>query len=298
MTRRDQTLKTLSLEEINQIKNVTDFARNSDYNQLDIQATLKYMKSLYVDQMTRHLDIQQAVLCDCAAGYGWLGLSFLLCGGRKSIFVEPVTMKLNAIRKFAEILNLSDKCEFRQEYLQDIPHDDNSIDIFATVETLEHVGRENVDACMRNINRLTSKMIILTTPNRLFPIVSHDSVVPFTHWLPIKWRDYYLCLWGKEYQGHNHFLTPFDLKIFKKRFKQISKVLTFQEFNEWREHYPFYSPYGKGRWKEKPHPALFLLLWLTSRIFGRNAYKVNPNLASVWLYKAETLKSDSQVDNI
>lgn len=243
------------------------------------------MKALYVNQMMLHIDISSAVLCDCAAGYGWLGLTFLLCGGGKVVFVEPVTMKLNAIRSFADILGLSDKCEFYHQYMQDIPLTDKSIDIFASIETLEHVGSDNVKACINTINRLTKKMIIITTPNRIFPVVSHDSVVPFAHWLPIRWRDTYLRIFKREYKAHNHFLTPSDLSVFQKRFNQISKVLTFKNIEDWKNHYPFYSPYSGGMWKKKPHPALFALLWLTSTVFGKKAYLINPNLASVWLRK-------------
>jgi hypothetical protein len=280
-------MRNLSAQEVQQILEVPEFANNSDYNNLEPQPTLEYMKALYVDQMHRHFDISDAVLCDCAAGYGWLGLAFLLCGGGKVVFVEPLDMKLVAVRKFCDILGLTDRCEFRKEFLQDLPLADYSVDIFATIETLEHVGKENVEASIKTIDRLTRKMVIVTTPNRLFPVISHDSKVPFAHWLPVKWRDTYLKLWGKSYAGHNHFLIPKDLGILRGRFSPVSRALTFPDFDSWVKHYPCFSPYGKGRWKQKPSSLLSFVLRITSTLLGTNSYLLNPNLASVWLARNE-----------
>lgn len=273
----------LSSEVCDRIASVDGLMNNADHATLKINDTLTYMADKYVVSASRHMDISGMVICDCGAGFGWAAFAFLLLGAGKAIVVEPHEKKLAAAKKIADILGLSDRCQFLSCPLQDINLPDRSVDIFLSVETLEHVGRDNIGPSIANIERLTRKMIILTAPNQLSPLVSHDARVPFSHWLPIRLRPLYCRLFGVSHATHHHFPGPWHLKQLYPRFKPSSKVLMFTSFREWVDHYPVYSPYNGGIWKETPPVWLKAYLKISSLLLGKRAYWICPNLASVWV---------------
>ncbi len=256
---------------------------NSHHNNLSISDTLNYMATMYVAPLRAHTCIEGTVLCDCAAGFGWLAFAFLLSGGGRAILVEPHPGKLEAAREVAAILGVDDRCEFRADLLQTLDLPDKSVDIFASVETLEHVGRDHINAAVANIARITRQAVVLTAPNQLSPLVSHDARVPFSHWLPLKWRRGFCRLFGVEHDEFNHFPSPWHLRPLGQDFQPRARTLVFDSYHAWRAHYPVYSPYGGGVWKEAPPKWLSLYLRLTSALFGRYAFWVSPNLANIWI---------------
>lgn len=286
-----ERLKSVTLFEIdkdtqNRLAHVKEFRENTDYDKLEVIPTLAYMNKMYLDTVARHIDISQARLCDCGAGFGWLAFAFLLRGGKEAVIVEPNRKKLSAARQFAEILGLSDRCEFRSDFLQAIDLPDKSVDIFASIETLEHVGKTNIVSALENIARLTVSVIVLTTPNKLSPLVSHDGKVPLAHWLPKRWRPRYVKLFGKNRKDFNDFAGPWHLKYLRRQFRPVTRTLTFESYQDWEDHYPVFSPYGGGRWKNKSPTKLGLYLRAIAILFGRSSYWVNPNLGSVWVRKS------------
>lgn len=264
---------------------IEGLSRNSDHNTLQVSDTMRYMAAMYVAPLRSHVRIEGAVLCDCAAGFGWLAFAFLLSGGGRAILVEPHPGKLQAARGLANILGLSDRCEFRGDQMENLDLPDKSVDIFASVEKLEHVGRDNISAAVTNMERITRQAVVLTAPNQLSPLVSHDARVPFSHWLPIAWRRGFCRLFGVEHSEFNHFPTPWHLAPLRRSFRPRSRVLVFDSYRAWRDHYPVYSPYGGGVWKQAPPRWLSLYLRFSAILFGRYAYWVSPNLANVWVSK-------------
>lgn len=278
----------ISNDQLRQIYAVEEFAKNTDYNNLDIVKTIEYMDKLYIDIISKHNDFSNCVLCDCGAGFGWLSFAFLLRGGKKAIIVEPHKAKLIAAKKIAKILNIETQCEFREDYLQDINLPDNSVDVFVSVETLEHIGNKNIIPSLNNIMRLTKSMIIITTPNQISPWVSHDSRVIFSHWLPIDWRPFYCRLFGNHDKTFNHFASPWHILRLHENFIPISKVLTFESYDSWLGHYPFFSPYNGGQLKQAPSLLMKIYFKIISVLFGRYSFCVCPNLASVWIAKSKS----------
>ncbi len=276
----DFTVSTVQQTAIGQVNGLSG---NREHNTLSVADTLHYMATLYVTPLQSHIQIKNAVLCDCAAGFGWLSFAFLLSGGARAILVEPHAGKLSAARELAEILGVADRCEFRSDLLQGLDLPDKSVDVFASVETLEHVGRANIAAAVANMDRITRQAIILTAPNQLSPLVSHDARVPFSHWLPIAWRSGFCRIFGVRHREFNHFPTPWHLRRLRQRFQPQAKTLIFEDHRAWRDHYPVYSPYGGGVWKHAPPVWLSLYLRLTSALLGRHAYWICPNLANIWV---------------
>ena len=63
---------------------------------------------------------------------------------------------------------------------------DNSFDIVHSSATIEHVGNENnQNEFIKECLRISKKTVIITTPNRYFPIDFHTKI-PFIHFLPKK----------------------------------------------------------------------------------------------------------------
>ena len=57
-------------------------------------------------------------------------------------------------------------------------------DLVLSSATIEHVGSfENQKMMIKNMIKLSNKMIIITTPNRFHPVEFHTKI-PLVHWLP------------------------------------------------------------------------------------------------------------------
>jgi hypothetical protein len=248
-----------------------------------VAAVFDYWKRRYVDVIERHIDLPRATLADGGAGFGWLPLTYLLCGGKHAILIEPHTAKLQASREIAAILGVAHRCTFHNALLQEAPLAERSVDAVASIETLEHVGAANIAPCIRKMATAADRLILLTTPNRAFPIDSHDTHLPFCHWLPKRMRRSYARLFGYNRRVFNDYAGPWDLKPIWRDFRPISRVLMFETLQAWRASYPYLSPYRRGVLKRQPSPSQAVLYGITSRSLGRWSFLLSNNLASVWL---------------
>ena len=78
---------------------------------------------------------------------------------------------------------------------------DNTFDIVHSSATIEHVGSEyNQNQFIKECIRISKKTVIITTPNRFFPIDFHTKI-PFIHFLPKKIHRKLLVL------TNNHFFS-------------------------------------------------------------------------------------------
>ncbi len=264
--------------------------QESYYHDQSIPGILDYMRKRYIDPIKNHLDTSNLTLVDCGAGYGWLSFSYLMNGGGQAILCDISSKRLDAAREISAILGLEERCEFLCAPMQDLEFADRSVDIFVSVETLEHVGNEHIDTCLQMMASATSKLVILTTPNKLFPVVVHDTRVPFAHWLPPSLRKRYVRLFGKVDKVGNDFVSPWRLGPIRRHFQPVSTVLTFPSVSAWEASYPYVSPYGRGnRWRTRP-PVWLKLLYATLALFlGQHSYVLSPNLCRIWLRKDKSL---------
>ena len=80
---------------------------------------------------------------------------------------------------FKKILQKSITEEFTEDEVENFKSD-----LVISNATIEHVGNyENQKKMMQNIIRLTSKVLIVATPNRYHPFDFHTKL-PLIHWLP------------------------------------------------------------------------------------------------------------------
>ena len=150
-----------------------DYLRDYDsgiYRDLDLELTLDYMRRRFVAPLARHLDITAATLLDCAVGFRLARLRLSprrrqACGAGRDGRRRGSTPRARSPRGSAS----SGAAPSSPTRIQDIDLGEDGVDIFASIETLEHVGRENIRASVRNMARTARRAVVLTTPNFLFP---------------------------------------------------------------------------------------------------------------------------------
>lgn len=262
------------------------YLKSTEYNDLDFEKTLQYIVKRYINPLKSNLDISKATLADCGAGFGWLAFGYLLEGGKHATLCDIDGPRLKDAERIAEILGIQDKCDFIVAPMQDLDFKKNQFDIFVCIETLEHVGEENINRCIEILAESTSKVVILTTPNKFFPLVLHDNKVPMSHWIPSSKRSLYTNLFKVYDRPENDFVSPLRLSTLREKFKPISSTLTFNSYKDWKSSYPFYSPYNySDRWKEQPHVLLKVLYFVLDKLLGKQSYWFAPNLCRLWLKK-------------
>ncbi|MBK6583470.1 MAG: hypothetical protein IPG20_11350 [Gammaproteobacteria bacterium] len=279
-----QTMKLTEAQE----KSIGEIAyvRNGMYGNLDFSATLDYMNRRYVQPISKLLDISEASLADCAAGFGWLSFAFLLAGGKSAILIDADAPRIEAAAEIAQILGIHSRCIFKSCYLQDVELGTDSVDIFACIETLEHVGKENIYSCWNAITDAAKHIVVLTTPNKLFPVLAHDTRLPFAHWLPFLAIKPYAKLFNRDKsEMGNYFLGPWHLSVLRKKFVPMTPFQTFADISEFDRFYPHYLPYGDkpaSRIRQRPSKLQRYFVYWTGKILGVNAHFTSPNLSTVW----------------
>ncbi|MDA8778589.1 hypothetical protein N9M87_02135 [Candidatus Pelagibacter bacterium] len=114
----------------------------------------------------------------------------------------------------------------------------NEIDIFSSDvvisnATIEHVGSYNEQLKMiENIIKLTKKIFIIVTPNRLHPIEFHTQI-PFFHWLPKPIHRKILSLIGLKYlskEQNLNLLKTNNLIDMMKNFEYVEYDIKYVKF--------------------------------------------------------------------
>ena len=106
-------------------------------------------------------------------------------------------------------------------------------DVVVSNATIEHVGSDQQQLKMlKNIVKLTKKIFIVVTPNRLHPIEFH-SKIPFIHWLPKKMHRKILSVIGMSYlskEKNMNLLKPINLVNLMKNFNNVEYEIKFVKF--------------------------------------------------------------------
>lgn len=267
------------------IRSIPHF-QSSIYHDLDISATLNFFFRRYVAPIGKFIDISDSTVIDCGAGYGWFTFAYLLAGGKKVIAIDIDERRLEASFDIAKILGMDNRIDYLVSPIHSIPLSRNFADFIVSIETLEHVGKDLIKPSLYRLKEIASKGCLLTTPNKYFPVIAHDTRLPFAHWLPYNVRKIYSSLFGREEMNEkNDFLSPLDLVILFDKFKPATKCLTFDSFSDFYNHYPFYLPYGpeeNNRWQRKPSSFKSGYYRFASLVFGVNSFWVMPNMAHIF----------------
>ena len=206
------------------------YIRYGGYNPetFSLTETLNFFAKRYVIPLSKEVDISNIKLCDCACGYGWFTLAFLLMGGGSNVSEPVVCMDLDSTRgeiinDFAKIYGLNNKIKFIAGDLSALPFENKKFDVFVSIETLEHVPQKLRNKALREISRVSEYQLI-TTPNKLWPIDYHDRQMPFKHWFD------------------GRFLNQFQV-IKHLNAELLTNVYCFNSWEELESIYPLYWPY-------------------------------------------------------
>lgn len=175
-------------------------------------------------------------VADIGAGYGWAAIALALrappTAQPRIVAVEQNEPRLNAAKQIATLAGVADRIEWCIGSLGSLPFADRGFDTVLSVEVVEHIGKS--PPMMADLARIAAKTLLVTTPNRLFPIIRHDTALPFCHWLPNAGRDLYATLFNRrDLQDGNRFWSPSELQKALPGFKRSSGFL---HFSTWRDY--------------------------------------------------------------
>lgn len=202
-----------------------DHFRNSEYQRLDINALIDEYMGNFVDPLLELVGTPHSV-ADIGAGYGWLAFAFALGTSAEVTMMEYDAKRSLAARQIAAILGIEHRIHWLVGSIAAIPAVDRAFDAVYCVEVIEHTGVEK--KYIAELCRISNDVLVITTPNKVFPIIKHDTVLPFCHWLPLGARDLYAGLCGRRHlQQNNLFWSPIQLLRAVEGFERHSRFLQF-----------------------------------------------------------------------
>ena len=269
--------KLVSTDMISNIRKVKYFEQ-SQYAGLEITETLEFYTKRYVRQLLDFTTISEnTIIVDVGAGFGWLSMAFAYSTGAQLIAIDSDKPRLYAGKQIANILGVENKIDWRIGRLGNLPLNKEEADIVYCIEVLEHVYGDT--KAIHDLCRVSKDIVIITTPNKWFPIVAHDTQLPFCHWLPISMRKTYAKLFDRDTkENDNFFWSPYSLKKNMVGFKPISKWLHYSSLEKYKNTFPFYLPYGKGKYVNKLGGCKKIYYEIVSR-FGMFSHLLVPSLS-------------------
>ncbi|HQT78985.1 MAG: hypothetical protein B7Z80_21575 [Rhodospirillales bacterium 20-64-7] len=225
---------TLSEQQIADLLSVPHF-KNSREARKNLSALYASYAFGFADLIGAYLsDAEPRVVADIGTGYGWLAAALAHRTKAHIIAVDNDAARLAAARQIATILGVAERIEWRLGGLPHLPLADGEADVTFCVEVLEHVG---TDAEMVvDLGRVTRDALVITTPNRLFPCIQHDTRLPFCHCLPLPMRNRYAALFGRlNRQDSNLFWSPGMLLGALPEFRRVSALLQYPDAQHFRE---------------------------------------------------------------
>lgn len=274
---REEALPFATEAQIRDIRAVPHFARGV-YRDIDINGAIDYYRRRYVRPLGAFLRIGPGdVVADIGAGYGWLSIAFALATDARIVAVDMDEGRLEAARAIARILGVADRIDWRVGALGRLPLTRHEARVAYCIEVLEHIGRAR--PALRDLGRVTREALVVTTPNLYFPVIAHDTGLPFCHWLPLSLRAAYAKLCGRgDRENCNLFWSARTLLRDLPEFEVASRFLHFASREDYLATFPIYVPYvgggvrrGDGRLKSAYYRAAALL--------GRRSLYVMPSLA-------------------
>jgi ubiquinone/menaquinone biosynthesis C-methylase UbiE len=223
----------VSASDAEKMRDVPHF-KDSDRAELDINSSFDWYITHIVEQISKfERDVEIRSIADIGTGYGWLAIAFALKTEAWIVAVEPDPRKLVAARRIADIFGVSDRIQWCVGSIGKLPFADQAIDATFCLEVIEHIGDDT--ALVRDIARITKELLVITTPNKIFPVVIHDTALPFCHWLPPgRARDWYAAVFGRRTsQENNRFWSPRKLLSALADFERESTFLQFKDYRDY-----------------------------------------------------------------
>lgn len=272
----------VSDEQAAAIRQISHF-RDSEYQHLDLDALIgEYMQHFVFPLLA--LTGTPRTVADIGAGYGWLAFAFALGTDAAVTMLEYDPKRSQAAQEIAAILGIDHRIRWLVGSIAAIPMKDREIDAVYCVEVIEHTG---VDArYIAELCRISNDVLVITTPNKMFPIIKHDTVLPFCHWLPLPARDLYASWFGRRNLQHNNlFWSPQKLLRAVEGFERQSRFLQFASHAQYCQ--AKLDETSRANWFDTFQSLYFAAVART----GRLGIFFLPNLASTFRRKTNRYQS-------
>ena len=185
--------------------------------------------------------------------------------------------RLDAGREIAAIVGVEDKIDWRTGALGDLPLGEREARVAYCIEVIEHLGRS--ESAMRDLARICREILVVATPNLCFPIIAHDTGLPFCHWLPLEMRRRYARLCGRSRrENENLFWSPRSLLRALPEFEVASRFLHYASRRDYLATLPIYVPYLRGGLR-RGDGRLKSVYYAAAALLGRHSLYVMPSLA-------------------
>lgn len=249
------------------------------YRDIDLNRTVDFYVRRYVRPLAGFVEIAEGdVVADIGAGYGWLSVAFALASTARVVAVDMDEPRLDAARRISEILGVADRINWRVGCLGQLPLGDREARVAYCIEVIEHIGR--VRSAIRDLSRVTAETLVITTPNLYFPVIAHDTQLPFCHWLPLGLTARYAKICGRaDCENDNLFWSPRALMRELPDFEVASRFLHNASRTDYLSTFPYYLPYvvgGKMRHGDGPLKSTYYSL---VAFLGRHSLYIMPSLA-------------------
>jgi ubiquinone/menaquinone biosynthesis C-methylase UbiE len=271
------TDRYVTQEQQKAIRNIRHF-RNGRYADIDIDQAVHFYLRRYVDQLASFIELEpDDVVADIGTGYGWLAIAFALKTRARVVAVDVDAERLRAAREIAGIIGVSERIDWRVGSLGRLPIEAGAAKAVYCIEVIEHMKRSR--AAVRDLARICSDMLVITTPNLYFPVIAHDTQLPFCHWLPVKLRRAYAAMFGRsECENDNLFWSPRSLFRDLPEFELASRFLHYASRASYESTFPIYVPYVGGGLRRGDGRLKSMYYELAGRL-GRYSVYVMPSLA-------------------
>jgi len=269
----------ISDDERDAIGRVPHFGQ-SHYAAWDLNDNLSFYMFHFVEPFLARPDASGVrVVADIGAGYGWLAIAFALRTSLRIVAIEMNEPRLVAASRIAAILGVADRIEWRVGAAGALPLADQEVDVSYCIEVVEHTGKDA--GVIRDLGRVTRDVLVITSPNRLFPMIHHDTCLPFCHWLPIPARNLYASVCGrKRQQDGNLFWSPGEVSAILEDFERTSAFFQFASYAEYDGARRAFA--AKRRDRQRLSIAARDAYYRLASLAGRRAVYLLPNLASTF----------------
>lgn len=236
--------------------------------------------------LARYVDAARPRVLEVGAGFGRNLLALSKIPGATVTGCDISAVELAQARVRVAEHGLANVRLVLQPSGRELPFADNSFEIVVLWQVLEHVfSKAEKQALLREVARVVASggLVLVETPNNLFPFDYHDTGWPLVHWLlPKSWRQYLIHQIRKtEDYPPSHYTTYFGIKKML-RAAGVFAVVPLTKIYFQQSYRDIFKQLGTRRTAKKIFFTLYFPLYLLLRVLGLPGDLFSPSLRLVF----------------